>query len=366
MSPADVTDKVSMLEVSAKKTFRHYRVGFITEKLDTLKRENHAFRDGADYVTASAHNTDMLNDVNICRKCGFVFPNEGSACPTCHYDLKFHDNGYDPYYRTPCQLGPAPVQHLGEPILVNPSSKEAVKEVLLKIRDEGLKTREWLPVWSDGVPYIYGNQVKDEEKGFEDILLRAGMGHFEMNFGKAILNIAWPFIEQIVHELGFRSPKAKEVVKKGANHHRTRQILGTLLDAVSLELLFDYVKTDPTPSAERYLKWVDEEVENPSYMFLFDLCFTYLLAFHLLTESVRKNHAERMLAAQVTGGTLFYVRHHPKYRELILRDLIMRAQCLDYSKELYEFLQQTQAFSVTGAQNRGQSPDFLHEEVPNR
>ncbi len=59
-----------------------------------------------------------------------------------------------------------PVQHLWEPIHVNPSCREVVKEVLIKIGDEGLKTREWLPIWSEFHIYILAPimQLHDNNK----------------------------------------------------------------------------------------------------------------------------------------------------------------------------------------------------------
>lgn len=44
---------------------------------------------------------------------------------------------------------------------------------------------------------------------------------------------------------------------------------------------------------------MQDEVQDGSYMFLYHVTISYLLAFHLYTEATRKNHIRRMMAARV-------------------------------------------------------------------
>ena len=199
-------------------------------------------------------------------------------------------------------------------------------------------------------------------------MLRPGPGHFKLNMAKVLLNLTWlPFLNEFAKTLGFRSPKAQEVLKTGVDHHRSRQILEILLQALSSELLLPYFREslqEPSQlTAECYQRWIEEKVKNNNYMFLYHLTFSFLLAFHLYTEAVRKNYSKRIMAARVTFCPLFYTSHHPKYQYIHLRDLYQRVQ---YPVELKSHVEKRESFTISGISNRGQGADFVHEEIPNR
>ena len=114
------------------------------------------------------------------------------------------------------------------------------------------------------------------------------------------------------------------------------------------------------PTVCGYLKWFENEVKDHTYIFLFDVCWTFLLAFVLYNESVRKNNHSNMMAARTARCPLLYGRHHPKYQEIHLRDMCDRA-C--YPSKLHDHMKQTESFTVTGENNKGQGADFIHEEL---
>ena len=95
--------------------------------------------------------------------------------------------------------------------------------------------------------------------------------------------------------LGYRTPHAKDVVCEGIDHHRTRQILSVCLEALSKELVLPYVheciRNEEEVSVEGYQKYF-KNVQNQSYIFFYDIAFSYLLSFHLLTEAIRKNNSQ--------------------------------------------------------------------------
>ena len=95
--------------------------------------------------------------------------------------------------------------------------------------------------------------------------------------------------------LGFRTPHAKDVVREGIDHHRTRQILSVCLEALSKELVLPFVheciRNEEEVSVEGYQKYF-KNVQNQSYIFFYDIAFSYLLSFHLLTEAIRKNNSQ--------------------------------------------------------------------------
>ena len=157
--------------------------------------------------------------------------------------------------------------------------------------------------------------------------------------------------------LGFRTPRAKDVVRKGIDHHRTRQILSVCLEALSKELVLpvvrECIRNEEEVSVEGYQKYF-KNVQNRSYIFFYDIAFSYLLSFHLLTGAIRKNNSWRILAARIQFAPLFYSFHHPKYQQLHLRDIWQRSQM---PEPLLEFVNSNESLSLSGKNNTGQSCD---------
>ena len=66
------------------------------------------------------------------------------------------------------------------------------------------------------------------------LLLLPGLGHMELNQSNILLKLLWePVLSHVVSLLGFRTPRAKQVVKEGIDHHHSRQILEACLEAIS-------------------------------------------------------------------------------------------------------------------------------------
>ena len=288
----------------------------------------------------------------------------------------------------------------------NPASYEALNNIANHVRslcgvDKAPKPRKWTIIQSDGVPYVLASEIQDfhfvccickevvdrkklsdkEWKEFQldhvkvckasvfksqldDVLLLLGLGHLELNSGRVLLKLLWePLLVHIATLLGFRTPRAKEVFKAGIDHHRTRQVLSVLLEALTKELLTPYVRDCISkceePTVLGYRSWMDS-VCNSSYIFYHHITFSYLLSFHLLTEGVRKNNSGRIMAARVQFAPLYYSFRHPKYQYLHLRDLWQRALM---PAEVRSFLSANESFSMSGKANGGQGGDFVLEEL---
>ena len=175
------------------------------------------------------------------------------------------------------------------------------------------------------------------------------------------MKILWhPNMQHFAILLGFRSPRAQDVIHNGLDHHRSRQIIHTLVLALGKELLQSYVQHVGTDNVtvDNYIDRFERDVTSPNYKFAWRVCFTYLLAFQLYTESLRKNNHRHMMAACAAFALLFYGRNLLRYRELHLRDMMDRVQC---PPTLHRDIHANESFSFTGLHNRGQWVDFLHE-----
>ena len=281
--------RIDLLEEKATADFRLYRGSYIFEMLNKIVKEQIETdeRFGLhDYVDISISNEAKSCICSICFK---TFSKNKTECPSCSVDTKNFDGDYDPYYRTPsCHPHEKPTMQVGEPCMVNPSSHEAMDEVMSHVKkccNVGPHCeRKRTILASDGVPYILASDIQDNfyicnncnievdrknitdeefneyiqvhcqsckqsngteaeqfSKRHQDILLLPGPGHMELNEGKMLLKFLWyPFVSYLSTLLGFRTPRAKDVVKEGVNHHRTKQIFSVCLEALSKELLLPF------------------------------------------------------------------------------------------------------------------------------
>lgn len=391
-----VLEEVEAEEQNAMQIYRQYRHNFIKDMIEEVKNELDEHQ--KDHVDVAIVQKERGNDSYVCCKCKFITTDTGS-CPNCQHDPNRYPIDYDIYHRSVSKHPEQPSKiMIGDPYMVNPNTKSNVKQVMGHVqRHCGTtgenKSREWAYLWCDAIPYLLGSKVleetlkcnicgdmvtenekethqeRHEEKvefqlWFGDLFFRPGPGHIELNMSRALLKCLWiPFFKFFAIILGFRSPRAQQVIFNGVDHHRSRQILTTFLFALSKELIrvfvVDQLGKGEEPTVQRYFDWFANEVQDSNYVFAWYACFRYLLAFHMYTESVRKNHHEHMLAARTAFAPLFYGRNHPKYREVHLRDMMDRAQC---PEELKTDIKAKESFSLS-ASNKGQGCDFLHEEV---
>ena len=389
--------KVEEEEDNAMRVFRQYRQHFIEEVIAEVDEELGS--DMQDHVDIAMAQAQRGHRNYVCSKCKFVNADSG-ICANCKHDPNQYPLDYDVYHRTPsCHPEDPPRVMVAEPCLVNPNTKTNVKTVMQHVQEHCQlgEHREWVYLWCDAVPYLLGCKLTDAltcvscgeevtrsemkshsevhhngndsevefQQLFGNIFLRPGPGHIELNMARSLLKLLWePYMQHFAVLLGFRSPRAQLIIHNGVDHHRSRQILRTLLHALSKELIRPYVLEQRAKgqdaNIERYFDWFNAETCNPNCLFAWRVCFRYLLAFQLYTESVRKNNNAHMLAARAAFSPLFYARNHPRYRELHLRDMLDRIQC---PTELREDIEAHESFSVSGIHNRGQGSDFIHEEV---
>ena len=59
---------------------------------------------------------------------------------------------------------------------------------------------------------------------FDALILRPSPGNIEMNMVKCLLTVLWTMPSKVSAQFGFRSPKLQDVVKKGIDHHQSKNI----------------------------------------------------------------------------------------------------------------------------------------------
>jgi hypothetical protein len=109
----------------------------------------------------------------------------------------------------------------GETCYTNPCSYKAVKDVFGHISEKlhvG-STRAWTVVGCDGLPYVLGARLIEQEPELQNIFLQPGHEHYEMNMTRACFKVLWNVIlVDISKMLGFRSVNALTACQRAYDH----------------------------------------------------------------------------------------------------------------------------------------------------
>ena len=102
----------------------------------------------------------------------------------------------------------------------------------------------------------------------------------------AFLKRNWDvFAGTLGYQLGFRSPKAQEYLRRGSDHHKSWHFLEILYVAITLELVTPYVKESLSSgriaSCEGYWQWC-ESLLDPNYVYMHHMVLTYMHVLMML------------------------------------------------------------------------------------
>ena len=299
-----------------------------------------------------------------------------------------------------------PLAIIGEPIILNPNSYERVTQVLDHMSSvSGLTCtpprRKWISIGCDGLPYLLAAKVIDrtfvcpqcgecvnsgaedfaahlerhglptdlveQNRKYKHIILRPGLGHFEINMVKCIFKLLWiVLLSSVAKLLGFRSERALSYCKTASDHHKSWEILQIVFKAVSKELLIAFVReklvNGEQPSVDKYFQWL-KAVKDPNYCFIQEIVFTYLVALNIFRIGVRRNNSAVMLTGRQKFARLFHIMGMTKYREICSRDMSDRAH---YPPGLQDYIRATEAVSTSGHPQKGEGGDFVLENKNKR
>lgn len=150
-------------------TFRTLRENFISDRLSIITKEQKY------ELTGYCDNVSTIVSRRKRQKCEENTPKSKVKADVYNFVTHHHD-------------GPPQIV-VGNPISKNPCSYDAVKDVLLQIKnDVGISNhRSWSIVGCDGLPYVIASRVIKETADLQDILLQPGLGHWEMNMAKGVI-----------------------------------------------------------------------------------------------------------------------------------------------------------------------------------
>ena len=293
-----------------------------------------------------------------------IDPNE-ETCVTVKEQVT---ENYDEFLHVPSEHPDHPVKvTASHPVFVNPNSFDALKDVFRRIgasckirryHPSDPDAREWLSVTMDGLPYLVSRQVienvlictecgeevlkKDVAKHCIDVhqgqrckcvqefgwvVLRIGKLHMEMNMARHFMDVNWDVVlSQLARELGFVSEAAQKYVRKGSDHHKTMSILKVAHVGLWQEMLIPYVRerlsSGSSVSVNDYLyTWLPSNgKKDPTYFYMFQMTWTYLMALQVFHMGVRRNNADYVKVGQTMFAPIFHRNSVSKYAMIDLYD----------------------------------------------
>ena len=169
-----------------------------------------------------------------------------------------------------------------------------------------------------------------------------GLLHLEMNAARSFVKLNWDiFVKDVGKELGFKSPKALDYLRKGSDHHKTWQLLEILYQSLTLEMTIPYVKecnqNKQAASVDGYWTW-SNSLEDPNYIYIQHMTLTYLHSLMTLRAGVRKCNNILVDSASAKLSHLFFARNHPIYRNIVFHhycDLFAMPQELKQFRDVH-------------------------------
>jgi hypothetical protein len=129
------------------------------------------------------------------------------------------------------------------------------------------------------------NVELNENKSYKNILLIPGLGHYEINYVKAIFKLIWHAgLKEFAKMLGFKSPKALSFCESASNHHKSWAMVQIFFKSFSKELVLPYVRHSLTNgnniTVEGYFSFMSSTYNNvPSYIFFYKVVFSSTFFF---------------------------------------------------------------------------------------
>ncbi|XP_060601916.1 uncharacterized protein LOC132755133 [Ruditapes philippinarum] len=348
----------------------------------------------------------------VCLHCGAENEFTGRKCTNCKgplvhecqnfsdiYDKKNNLNPYSFFSSIETETHNFSVK-TGEPDLCNPGSFENVAEILTNVSERAGITndresgRKWLFLECDGGIYsivdklifnvYHCTQCDEGFYGYDNFLEHRcsilhniqpqhqygwlvplpGLLHIEMNACKAFFEITWDVVlKDFCMKLGYNSPKALDYAKSCGDHHKSWKILEIFYLAAADELLVPYVReckiSNIEPSVEGYWLWASD-IEDPNYMFIQQMVFTYLHSMILFRVGCRRGNAVAIVAGREKMSHLFFARNHPRYQRIISQSRYIEVMMPD---ELKDIVKSSLTLSRTGNTGHYQGGDACLEEI---
>lgn len=151
--------------------------------------------------------------------------------------------------------------------------------------------------------------------------------HMEMNMARHFMDMNWNvFLSHLASELGFVSEAAQKYVRKGSDHHKTMSILKVAHLGLWQEMLIPYIRerlsSGLSVSVNDYLyTWLPlNGQKDPTYFYMFQMTWTYLMALRMFRMGVRRNNAEYVIAGQSVFSPIFHRNSASKYAMIDLHD----------------------------------------------
>ena len=181
---------------------------------------------------------------------------------------------------------------------------------------------------SDGMPYVLGQKIRENDPAYQNLLLLPGPGHFEMNMTKCLFKLLWPVgLSETAKHMGFTSLKAQEYMHKGGDHHKAWALLKIFHEACLQALVKPYVMKCQgegiLPTSRGYYVH-NRTVSDPISKYLVDMNLNYIMALFMYRQGIRTGNSNMALAGRLCFGPLFYSTNMTIYMQVHYEDIATR------------------------------------------
>ncbi|RHZ80675.1 hypothetical protein Glove_132g173 [Diversispora epigaea] len=282
-----------------------------------------------------------------------------------------------------------PEIYIPDPLNVNPNSILNVEKVLQHIEEitevkNGI--RKWVAVTCDGVPYHYTIKLREKFPWLIDIkqfAIRQGYRtENQLNFFKKCgdhhkawdsicniyrramsLELLWPYVRNYsnpsVEGYLLWVKEQNDPIYQIKYEQAWDSICNIYRRAMSLELLWPYVRNYSNPSVEGYLLWVKEQ-NDPIYQIKYEQIFYYLQAIINYRTAIRTNRPSLKNAARRAFSPIWSACRHSIYRLIEVAD---EEQLIKLHPDIRNLIEKNCVISQSGFSNQYQGLDAILEEV---
>ena len=171
------------------------------------------------------------------------------------------------------------------------------------------------------------------------------------------------FGSELAKAMNFKSIYAQQYARSGGDNHKTWELIRIFYLGTLDELLRPYVKhciaIQVPPTAKGYLKWKEESVTNPSYMYMFEQVTVYAQSIMNMRGGLRRNNIDMINSARTIHAPIFHGRNHGKYQEIEIDEMTRNVL---QPQPVKSFMDSTSSISNHGP-SRGEDFDFKTEGI---
>eukprot|EP01133_Synstelium_polycarpum_P016737 gene16737-19896_t len=240
---------------------------------------------------------------------------------------------------------------------LNPSSREAVEEVLAYIKARVIVNgRKWVLLVVDGGPYMIVRSLqKKHPELYSWLILRCGLLHEEMNMLKVINTYIWSFVGKTLTSKMDSFKSCSSYLENCSDHHQSYHFYNLVRDQIVSVMWSNYAKVffqynygldcqcpREQPCSHGFLEYGSSFEDDVTFHFIFHFFVVHNYSLRLFRKGVRSGDQKMISIARNTFAPLFFANgNHTYYR--VITDM----EQSDHTNTTLDFILTNEIFPST-------------------